>query len=87
MKQTKTIRIYHENKMLISDWCMFIVGLGFMYIFLVNMVNVINTIETGSSKLLALLILLFAFTKIVSFVKVPTHFTASDLIEDIEVRK
>lgn len=83
--KAKTIRIYHENKMLISDWIMFITGLGFVFVFLVSMINVINNIEGDSNRLVALIVLLFAFTKVIFFVKPPTHYTTRDLIEDIKI--
>ena len=85
MEKVKTIRIYHENKMLISDWAIFLIGIFLVGSFLLTMMDLINDIQDESNKILAMIVLLFAFIKIIFWVKLPTHYTTEDLIEDLKI--
>ncbi len=80
--KVRTIRIYHDRMSMFSDWGIFILSLLFIGIIFVSMLKVITRLD-NDAELIALIVFLFTLGKITSFVRLPIHYTTSDLIEDI----
>lgn len=86
-KQPKVIhlKIEKDMKMFVSEWVMFMVGMGFIAVMFIPILRIISDYPDDAFKIALLLIFVYAFTKIVMWVKVPTTYSTNDIVEEIRL--
>lgn len=87
MKQPKVIylKIEKDLKMFISEWLIFLIGMGFIALLFIPILNIISNYPDDGMKLGLMIIFIFALTKIVYWVRIPTEYKTSDIVEEIRL--
>lgn len=77
------IEIHKDKKMFVSEWIMFLGGIIFIGIVVVNIINIINSFPE-SEKLLALIVFFFVIIKLVHWIRIPITYSANDITQELD---